>query len=78
MDWESLYGTCARYEERLREVERENYARRVWASTHPRRSWRRVAWLQWLKRVVTRRDSRPVSYDTHFGKLTMTAPEREG
>lgn len=78
MDWESLYGTCARYEERLREVERENYARRVWASTHPRRRWHEIVWVQWLKGLVSRISSRPVSYDSHFGQLTMTAPEQEG
>ena len=77
MDWESLYGSCARYEERLREVERENYAQRVWANTHPRRSWRSVAWLQWLGGLITRTGSRSVSYDARFGKLPMTMPEQE-
>ena len=78
MDWESLYGTTAQYEARLREVERENYAQRVWASTHPRRSWRDIAWFQWLKALVTRQDPRPASYDARFGQLTIAAPKQEG
>jgi len=77
MDWESLYGSCARYEERLREVERENYARRVWASNHPRRSWRSVVWLQWLKGLITRRGPSSVRYDAHFATLPMRMPEQE-
>ena len=43
MDWESLYGSGARYEERLREVERERQAEQLWASTHPPRVARRLA-----------------------------------
>lgn len=39
MNWESFYGSSAQYEELLREIERENYARRLWANTHPRRNW---------------------------------------
>ena len=71
MDWESLYGNCAQYEERLRAIERERLADRVWARSHPN-PWWSLAQLKRLRKVLPQGASHQVRYAAHIGKLTIT------
>ncbi len=75
MDWESLYGSGARYEERLREAERERLADRVWARTNASRPWLGAKLFTWIKewKVWT-------GFQRAFEnrKLTMTTGDQEG
>ncbi len=67
MDWESIYGTNERYEERLREVAHENFARKVQASARSSRPQWYLSALNWLKGIsmagtmVTKRNGAPSS-----------------
>lgn len=76
MDWQSLYGSSAEYEERLREVARENYARRVWANNHPQGRWR-VAWRNWVRSLLAWVPERERRVSGDFAKLTMSVPEQK-
>jgi hypothetical protein len=77
MDWESLYGSYARYEERLREVERERQAEQLWANTHPRREWRSY-WHSWSKGLVAWGVSLNARCAAYFEKLTTLLSDQEG
>ncbi len=76
MDWQSLYGSNAEYEERLREIARENYARRVWANNHPQGRWV-VEWRNWMRSLLARASARRHQANQHFGKAPMTVPEQK-
>ena len=75
MDWESLYGSGARYEERLREAERERLADRVWArsqASRPRLGAKLFNWMQnWKVWTGLQR-----TFENQ--KLTMTTGDQEG
>jgi hypothetical protein len=76
MDWQSLYGSTAEYEERLREVARENYARRVWANNHRQGRWS-VTWHKWICSLLAWLPVRERWVRGDFGKLTMSVPEQK-
>lgn len=71
MDWESLYGNCAQYEARLRAIERERLADRMWARSRPS-PWWHLAQLKRLSNVLHQGASHQVRYAAHIGKLTIT------
>ena len=76
MDWQSLYGSTAEYEERLREIARENYARRVWANNHPQGRWG-IEWNNWMRSLWAWALARGRQANGHFSKLTMSVPEQK-
>ena len=76
MDWQSLYGSTAEYEERLREIARENYARRVWANNHPQGQWG-IAWRNWMRSLLAWASVRDRQANRDFSKLTMSVPEQK-
>ena len=76
MDWQSLYGSSAEYEERLREIARENYARRVWANNHPQGHWG-ATWRNWMRSLLTWAPVRERRTSGNFSKLTMSVPEQK-
>ncbi len=76
MDWQSLYGSSAEYEERLREVAHENYARRVWANNHPQGRWG-ATWRNWMRSLLAWAPVREHRASGNFSKLTMSVPEQK-
>lgn len=73
MDWESMVGNCAQYEQRLREVERERLADRVWASARSSRPWWGARLLEWMTQwqIGTRLYKEPESR-----QMTMSASDQ--
>jgi hypothetical protein len=71
MDWESLYGSSALYEERLAAAERERYAQRVWANNHAQRRVWLVEWLKWIEEWATRGGRRQAPRPQRLGKFAL-------